>query len=118
MPWIKAADIQPSIKGSDHCPVFVDLYDEITTDAGEKLVLYELMHIGADSAKREPPKLAVKFWPEFQGKQMLMSNFFTKRGAKALPPPQVPTALANSTSPLAIAFDALNTQPQPLSVEE
>ncbi len=117
MPWIKAADIQPSIKGSDHCPVFVDLYDEITTDAGEKLVLYELMHIGADSAKREPPKLAVKFWPEFQGKQMLMSNFFTKRGAEPLPP-QVPTAPANSMSPLAFAFDALNAQPQPVSVEE
>ncbi len=76
------------------------------------------MLMDVDSAKREPQRLAVKFWPKFQGKQMLMSNFFTKRGAKALPPPQVPTALANSMSPLAIAFDALNTQPQPLSVEE
>jgi AP endonuclease 2 len=118
MPWIKAADIQPSIKGSDHCPVFVDLHDEITTDAGEKLVLRELMHMGADSAKREPPRLAVKYWPEFQGKQMLMSNFFTKRGAEA-PPPQAPTAPPNGTSPRAIAFDALNAQPQPaVSVEE
>jgi AP endonuclease 2 len=117
MPWIKAADIQPSIKGSDHCPVFVDLHDEITTDAGEKLVLRELMHMGADSAKREPPRLAVKYWPEFQGKQMLMSNFFTKRGAEA-PPPQASTASPNETSPVAIAFDALNAQPQPVSVEE
>lgn len=117
MPWIKAADIQPSIKGSDHCPVFVDLHDEITTDAGEKLVLRELMHMGADDAKREPPRLAVKYWPEFQGKQMLMSNFFTKRGAEA-PPHQAPTAPPNEMSPLAIAFDALNAQPQPISVEE
>ncbi|KAF8488880.1 Endonuclease/exonuclease/phosphatase [Russula emetica] len=88
MPWIKAADIQPSIKGSDHCPIFVDLHDGIITDAGEKLVLRELMHIGAYSAKREPPRLAVKYWPEFQGKQLLMSNFFTKRCAEALPAPQ------------------------------
>jgi len=117
MPWVKAADIQPSIKGSDHCPVFVDLHDEITTDAGGKLVLRELMHMGADSAKREPPRLAVKYWPEFQGKQMLMLNFFTKRGAEA-PPPQAPTALPNKMSPLAIAFDALKSQPQSVSAEE
>ena len=109
-PWIKAADIQPSIKGSDHCPVFVDLHDEITTDAGEKLVLRELMHMGADSAKREPPRLAVKYWPEFQGKQMLMSNFFTKRGAEA-PPPQVPTAPPDEMFPLATALGA---QSQPV----
>ena len=113
IPWIKAADIQPSIKGSDHCPVFVDLYDEITTDTGEKLVLCDLMHMDVDSAKRELPRLAVKYWPEFQGKQMLMSNFFTKRSAE--PPPTVP---ADARSPLATAFDSLEKQPQPVSVEE
>jgi AP endonuclease-2 len=91
LPWIKASDIQPSIKGSDHCPVFVDLHDEITSDAGEKLVLRDLMHMRKEdaAAKREPPRLAAKYWPEFQGKQMLVSSFFTKRGAetvtKALP---------------------------------
>ena len=86
MPWIKASDIQPSIKGSDHCPVFVDFHDEITTEAGEKLVLREMMHVHV-GVKREPPRLAAKFWPEFQGKQMLVSSFFTKRGTetKALP---------------------------------
>jgi AP endonuclease 2 len=120
MPWIKAADIQPStgIKGSDHCPIFVDLHDEITTDAGEKLVLRDLMNMGAGSAKREPPRLVVKYWPEFQGKQMLMSNFFTKRGAEA-PPSQAPTAPPNGMSPLTIRFDALvDAQPRPVSVEE
>lgn len=25
IPWIKAADIQASVKGSDHCPIYVDL---------------------------------------------------------------------------------------------
>jgi AP endonuclease-2 len=74
MPWIKAADIQPCIKGSDHYPLSVDLDDKITTDTGEKLVLRELMHMGADNAKREPSRLAVKYWPEFQGKQMLMED--------------------------------------------
>jgi AP endonuclease-2 len=46
-----------------------------------------------------------------------MSNFFTKRGAEA-PPPQAPTAPPNGMPPLVIAFDALNAQPQPESVEE
>jgi AP endonuclease 2 len=116
MPWIKAADIQPSIKGSDHCPVFVDLHDEITADAGEKLVLRDLLHMGVDSAKREPPRLAVKYWPEFQGKQMLMSNFFIKRGAEASLS-QASTAPVNEMSPPAIDSDALNVQPQPVLVE-
>lgn len=34
LPWIKAADTLPSIKGSDHCPVFVDFHDEITDADG------------------------------------------------------------------------------------
>ncbi|KAI9440385.1 Endonuclease/exonuclease/phosphatase [Lactarius indigo] len=100
LPWIKAGDIQPSIKGSDHCPVFVDFHDEITTDAGEKLVLRDLMYMREDAAKREPPRLAAKFWPEFQGKQTLVSSFFTKRGAEtsALPVPALATARSVPTT--------------------
>ncbi|KAF8493166.1 Endonuclease/exonuclease/phosphatase [Russula emetica] len=86
MPWIKAADIQPSIKGSDQL-----LPSRLT--------------------------LAVKYWPEFQGKQLLMSNFFTKRGAEALPS-QAPTAPPNGMFPLTIGFDALNAQPQPVFEEQ
>ncbi|KAH9992710.1 Endonuclease/exonuclease/phosphatase [Russula compacta] len=114
LPWIKAGDIQPSIKGSDHCPIFVDFHDEITTDSGETRVLSNLMHMSADAAKREPPRLAAKHWLEFQGKQTLMSNFFTKRSAE----PSHPTAPTNGLCTLATAFDALDTQPLPPSVEE
>jgi AP endonuclease-2 len=114
-PWVKASDIHPSIKGSDHCPVSVNLHDEITTDTGEKLILRDLIHMGVDAGKREPPRLAAKHWPEFQGKQMLMSSFFTKRGAETSPPP---TAPSNGLSALATAFDALETQLPPLPVEE
>jgi len=115
LPWIKAGDIQPSIKGSDHCPVFVDLHEEITTDTGERLVLRDVMHMGVDDAKREPPRLAAKHWPEFQGKQTLMSNFFTKRVAEASPPPTTPP---NGLSTLATAFGALEAQLPQLAVEE
>ncbi|KAI0306049.1 Endonuclease/exonuclease/phosphatase [Multifurca ochricompacta] len=98
LPWIKASDIQPSIKGST----------TITTNSGRRLVLRDLMHIREDTAKREPPRLAAKHWPEFQGKQMLMSSFFTKRGAeiKAQPPS------------LAAASDAIDAQlPPPFAAE-
>jgi hypothetical protein len=61
--------------------------------------------------------MLAKCWPESQGKQMLMSIFFTKRGTEA-PPPQAPTAPPNGMPSLAIAFDTLNAQPQPVSVEE
>jgi AP endonuclease-2 len=115
LPWIKAGDIQPSIKGSDHCPVFVDLHEEITTDTGERRVLRDLMHMGVNDAKREPPRLAAKHWPEFQGKQTLMSSFFTKRVTETSP---LPTAAPpNGHSTLATAFGALETQP-PLPIGE
>ena len=66
------------------------------------------MHMREDNAaKREPPKLAAKYWAEFQGKQMLVSSFFTKRGTetKVLPAATVP---ATSQSALTTAFDLLD----------
>jgi AP endonuclease 2 len=116
LPWIKAGDIQPSIKGSDHCPVFVDFKDEITTDTGERLVLRNLMHMRDDAANREPPRLAAKHWPEFQGKQTLMSSFFNKCGTETKSPPVA--AATTPRSALAAAFDALDTQLPPSSVAE
>lgn len=81
--------------------MFVDFHDEITTEAGEKLVLRGLMHMRV-GAKREPPRLAAKYWPEFQGKQMLVSSFFTKRGAAlpaTVPATDVPPILAIEPPP-------------------
>ncbi|KAI6124962.1 hypothetical protein EDD17DRAFT_1480556 [Pisolithus thermaeus] len=37
LPSIKHINIQPSIKGSDQHPIYVDLQDEITNDDGRKL---------------------------------------------------------------------------------
>jgi AP endonuclease-2 len=79
LPWIKHSDIQPSIKGSDHCPVFVDLYDEITLPSGEPRALRDVLSMS--EGRRDPPRLASKFWVEFQGRQTLMSSFFVKAGA-------------------------------------
>jgi AP endonuclease-2 len=85
LPWIKAADIQPEIKGSDHCPVFIDLHDQIVDASGVNLSLKDAMHFRQGT---EPPRLAARFWDEYSGKQRLLDTFFGKK--KADPTPVVP----------------------------
>ncbi len=63
LPYIKHADIQPEVKGSDHCPVFLDLDDSIFVDPPMTC-----------------PRMAAKFWDEFSGKQRVLGDFFGKKG--------------------------------------
>lgn len=87
LPWFKHGDIQPTIKGSDHCPVYIDLHDEITTHDGTKLTLRDAMKLsvdGGDDTTRDAPRLASKYWDEYSGKQKLLSNFFGKKAAAAV----------------------------------
>ncbi|KAJ7173277.1 Endonuclease/exonuclease/phosphatase [Mycena filopes] len=87
LPWIKAADIQPEIKGSDHAPVFVDLRDEIVDSDGRIVKLRDVLGPGA--ADVEPPRIAAKFWDEY--KQRRLDTFFGKKADSSLkptPPPQ------------------------------
>ena len=35
LPWISYGDIQPALKGSDHCPIYIDLHDEIPSIPGK-----------------------------------------------------------------------------------
>ncbi|TFK39608.1 Endonuclease/exonuclease/phosphatase [Crucibulum laeve] len=77
VPWVKHADIQPEIKGSDHCPVYIDLHNEIIDAEGNTIRLGDVM----GGLGREPPRLAAKFWDEYSGKQMLLGQFFGKKAA-------------------------------------
>ncbi|KAF9269129.1 DNase I-like protein [Marasmius fiardii PR-910] len=85
VPWIKAADIQPQIKGSDHCPVYIDLHDELIGKDGNTLKLKDVLSNAGDT-KNEPPRLATRFWDEYSGKQKLLSSFFGggKKGAATI----------------------------------
>src|SRR5258708_31109929 len=63
VPWIKEADIQPHIKGSDHCPIFVHLRDEITNPDGSSTKLRDVLGVwsgGGHANPPEPPRLAAK----------------------------------------------------------
>ncbi|KAJ7058091.1 Endonuclease/exonuclease/phosphatase [Mycena amicta] len=82
LPWIKAADIQPEIKGSDHCPVFIDLHDSILDGQGKEIQLRDAL--GANKAvEQDLPRIAAKFWDEY--KQRLLSTFFTSKAASPSP---------------------------------
>ncbi|KAG6860520.1 hypothetical protein C0995_010300 [Termitomyces sp. Mi166 len=80
LPWVKGADIQPHIKGSDHCPVYIDLHDEIVDSTGATIRLQDVMGSEEDSPQ-EPPRIASKFWDEYSGKQRLLQQFFGKSTA-------------------------------------
>lgn len=80
VPWVKAADVQQDVKGSDHCPVFVDLHEQITTSDGSVLRLRDLL--GARDTESAPPRLATRFWDEYSGKQTQLHKFFAKKGTE------------------------------------
>ncbi|KAJ7483602.1 Endonuclease/exonuclease/phosphatase [Mycena latifolia] len=93
LPWIKAADIQPEIKGSDHCPAFIDLHEQIVDVHGAVIKLHDVM--GPRVVGVEPPRIAAKFWDEY--KQRLLDTFFGKKPdlvaktASQTPAPNPPT---------------------------
>ena len=97
LPWIKHGDIQPSIKGSDHCPIYIDLHEEIEVD-GKGLNLCEQI-LGSDPLK-QPPRISTRYWDEFSGKQTMLSSFFKK--AAQPPATQQPGAAVEASVP---AFD-------------
>jgi AP endonuclease-2 len=80
VPWVKAADVQQDAKGSDHCPVFVDLHEQITTSDGSVLRLRDLL--GARNTDSAPPRLATRFWDEYSGKQTQLHKFFAKKATE------------------------------------
>ncbi|KAG8691658.1 Class II abasic (AP) endonuclease [Ceratobasidium sp. 423] len=91
LPWFKHGDIQPDIRGSDHCPVFIDLHDEITSPDGRVSQLVDLLgSVDVSGQRRDPPPISTKFWGEFSGKQKLLSTFFTKKSSQSVSEPLTP----------------------------
>lgn len=79
LPWMKASDILPKVLGSDHCPVYVDLHDEIDIDGRGKVNLWD--ELNPAGKERSPPPFSTRFYEEFSGRQKLLSSFFGIGGA-------------------------------------
>jgi AP endonuclease-2 len=90
LPWIKFADIQANVYGSDHCPIYVDFHDEITSEDGTTLKLQDFLKGGDGDGKRKVPSLATSCWPEFSGRRL--QSFFAAKPA-ALPPSISPSPI-------------------------
>ncbi|KZT25196.1 DNase I-like protein [Neolentinus lepideus HHB14362 ss-1] len=103
--WLKHGDTLPSVKGSDHCPLYIDLHEEITRDSGEVVTLHDAMQFGT---RKDPPRLASRFWPEYSGKQKLLSSFFAKgaNGTAVAKSPSPPKMTAENTQSLSPVFPA------------
>ncbi|EJU03010.1 DNase I-like protein [Dacryopinax primogenitus] len=85
LPWLKGSDILPQVLGSDHCPVYVDLHDEIILEDGTKKCLRDEMK----QTEITPwPRFATRFWPELSGKQTKISSFFVTKPADGDRPPK------------------------------
>ncbi|KZP01650.1 DNase I-like protein [Calocera viscosa TUFC12733] len=80
LPWIKHSDILPSVLGSDHCPVSLDLHEEITLTDGTVRRLQDEMRF---DATRELPRISARYWDEFSDKQPLLSSFFGRKGVQS-----------------------------------
>ncbi|KZP08014.1 DNase I-like protein, partial [Athelia psychrophila] len=70
LPWVKGANIESRIQGSDRCPVWVDFKDEIQV-VGKTVRLDDVM-----KHDKEPPRVTSQYWDECFGKQKLLSSFF------------------------------------------
>ncbi len=102
LPWLKDADIQAAIYGSDHCPVFLDLHDELpgpTPDAPPRQ-LWDLLNPGRRQGDKQPdpPKFAARFLEQFSQKGL--ASFFVKREKAAVQtlPSTAPAAAAEAAA--------------------
>ncbi|KIO32539.1 hypothetical protein M407DRAFT_213673 [Tulasnella calospora MUT 4182] len=122
LPWFKFGDIQADVLGSDHCPVYIDLHDEIVHPSGETQTLKSAMGMD-DLTPRDPPRICAKFWNEFSGKQTLVSTFFTKKkeavgvvngeGPEANLPRELPVSVADSGIGETAATEFAIVEPSP-----
>ncbi|GAA5922359.1 hypothetical protein JCM1841_003082 [Sporobolomyces salmonicolor] len=108
LPWVKDSDIQPKIVGSDHCPVYLDLHDEIEGEGRGIVRLWDLMNSGRSKQDPPPPPpgFAARFYDEFSGKQRQLSSWFGKRGGVSPPQPPAKSTSAPSASPQTVSASA------------
>jgi len=81
--WVKGANIQEGLLGSDHCPVYADFHDTITIRGEEGPMLDHMSPLGVfrgGSRKRDwnlldAPAYSAKRMPEFDKRRTIKSMF-------------------------------------------
>ncbi|SCV68387.1 BQ2448_508 [Microbotryum intermedium] len=105
-PWVKDADIQADVPGSDHCPICVDFHDEIAIGGRGTVKLWDEMNPKRKGSDRDPakqpeaPPFATRFYSEYSSNQKSINSYFTKErvpSATASPSPVPPTHSASSS---------------------
>lgn len=95
-PWTKDANIQEGLLGSDHCPVYADFHDVVTTSDGE-VKLLDIMNpagIFVDGERKREwkvqdiPAFSGKRLQEFDKRRSIKSMFAAPKAKTAPTPPQ------------------------------
>jgi len=106
-PWIKGGDIQASVYGSDHCPVYIDLHESIALEDGTVQQLRDQLNPpnrelstapnypnDVPRIALEPPRFATKFFDEFSARQRTLKSFFGGKKLVEPSPPPAPETIA------------------------
>ncbi|GAA5877263.1 hypothetical protein JCM16303_006220 [Sporobolomyces ruberrimus] len=87
LPWVKDADIQRDVVGSDHCPVYLDFHDSIEIPGRGTVNIWDELNPGRKKEEPlpDPPAFATRFHDEFSGKQKTLIGFFGQAPAAKAP---------------------------------
>lgn len=96
--WIEDANIQEGLLGSDHCPVFADFHDDVSTESGEAKLIDIMNPVGVfenGQRKREwklqdIPAFSGKRLQEFDKRRSIKSMFAAPKAKQTSTPPQEP----------------------------
>ena len=107
LPWIKGSDIMNTIKGSDHCPVFVDFFDQRTLDDGTTVDLWPLINPPNRSRDETPeaPAFSARNYQEFKVRNL--SSMWSKQ-PKPSPSPSPALPAPTSQTPASSPEDELS----------
>lgn len=118
LPWVRDANILPSVMGSDHCPAFVDFYDQIEVPGRGTVHIWEELNAGRTrtDAPPPPPAFAARYFDEFSGRQKKLSSFFGKK-VEGAEPALLPSASAPAPAakPPVASGSKLKSASQPIA---
>lgn len=106
LPWVRDSNIQATVTGSDHCPVYIDFHDEIQVEGKGTVKLWDVMNPNRkrDEPSPTPPAFAARNFKEFSSAQQSLKSFFgggaAASSSSARPSSSAPATGSGSVSPM------------------